>query len=65
VREHVARLPRKQREAVWLRWVEGDGYAAIAAKLGSSEAAARANVYQGMRRLREELFDLWKEEYGG
>jgi len=63
VREHVARLPRKQREAVWLRWVEGDDYSAIAAKLGCSEASARANVYQGMKRLRKELFDLWKKEY--
>lgn len=63
VREHVARLPRKQREAVWLRWVERDDYAVIAEKLGCSEASARANVYQGMKRLRKELFDLWKKEY--
>jgi DNA-directed RNA polymerase specialized sigma24 family protein len=64
VRTHVARLPRKQREAVWLRWVEGQAYPVIAAKLGSSEESARANVYQGMKRLRTELFDLWEKEYG-
>jgi RNA polymerase sigma-70 factor, ECF subfamily len=64
IRAHVARLPRKQREAVWLRWVEGHDYATIAAKLGGSEASARANVYQGLKRLRRELFDLWEEEYG-
>ena len=63
VREHCAKLPRKQREAVWMRWVEGAEYATIAAKLGSSEESARANVYNGMKRLRKELFDLWKKEY--
>lgn len=64
IREHVARLPRKQREAVWLRWVEGDDYPAIAAKLACSQESARANVYHAMKRLRRELFDLWKKEYG-
>lgn len=64
IREHVHRLPRKQRDAVWLRWVEGEDYPVVAAKLGSSEASARANVYQGLKRLRRELFDLWEEEYG-
>ncbi|MBI4512718.1 MAG: RNA polymerase sigma factor [Gemmatimonadetes bacterium] len=64
IRERCARLPRKQREAVWLRWVEGDDYATIAGKLGCSEESARANVYNGMKRLRRELFVVWKEEYG-
>jgi RNA polymerase sigma-70 factor (ECF subfamily) len=63
IREHTAQLPRKQREAVWLRWVEGDDYTVIARKLGCTEESARANVYNGMKRLRKELFDLWKEEY--
>ncbi len=65
VREHCARLPRKQREAVWLRWVEGEDYATIARKLSCSEESARANVYNGMKRLRKELFDLWKKEFAG
>lgn len=64
VREGCARLPRKQREAVWLRWVEAADYATIARKLGCSEESARANVYHGMKRLRKELFDLWKKEWG-
>jgi RNA polymerase sigma-70 factor (ECF subfamily) len=62
VREHVAALPTKQRQAVWMRWFEGRGYDEIAARLGCSEESARGNVYQGMKRLRRELFDLWQEE---
>ena len=62
VRRHVARLPRKQRQAVWLRWVKGVDYAGIAEVLECSEQSARANVYQGMKRLRKELFDLWRQE---
>lgn len=61
VRERLAALPRKQRDAVWLRWIEGAEYDAIAHALGSSRESARANVYQGLKRLRAELFDVWKE----
>jgi RNA polymerase sigma-70 factor (ECF subfamily) len=64
VREKVATLPPKQREAVWLRWVEGRDYEAIAARLDCSRASARANVYNGMKRLRVELLDVWNEENG-
>ncbi|MFQ5890588.1 MAG: RNA polymerase sigma factor [Gemmatimonadota bacterium] len=62
VREHVASLPRKQREAVWLRWVEGRDYETIAREIDSSVESARANVFQGMKRLRAELFELWQRE---
>jgi len=62
VREHVARLPTKQRRAVWMRQVQELAYAEIAGRLGCSEASARANVYQGMKKLRAELFDVWKQE---
>lgn len=64
VRELCARLPRKQREAVWRRWAEGEDYASIARELDTSVQSARANVYHGLTRLRRELFDLWKEELG-
>lgn len=60
VRRRVARLPRRQRDAVWLRWIEGRDYRDVAETMGGSVPAARANVYQGLRRLREELADLWK-----
>ncbi len=62
VRERVALLPPKQREAVWFRWVEGQDYATIAARLDCSQASARANVYNGLKRLRSELFEVWKKE---
>lgn len=62
VRRHLAELPPKQRQAVWMRWVEELPYRDIAARLDCSEESARANVYQGLKRLRRELFDLWNEE---
>lgn len=61
VRAKVAELPRKQREAVWLRWAEGADYETIAGILECSPESARANVYQGLKKLREELFDVWKD----
>lgn len=55
----------QQRDAVWLRWMEGAGYARVAEALDCSRESARANVYQGLKKLREELFDLWEEEFPG
>lgn len=60
VREECARLPRKQREAVWLRLVEGLDYADVARRIDTSIDGARANVYQGSRRLRRTLASLWE-----
>lgn len=62
VRACVARLPQRQREAVWLRWLEGCDYETIAARLGGSADTARANVYQGLKRLRTQLCRKWLEE---
>lgn len=62
VRRRVAGLPRKQREAVWLRWIDGEDYRDVADRMGTSVPAARANVYQGLRRLRAEMTDLWRGE---
>ena len=64
VRDHCARLPRKQREAVWRRWAEGENYESIARELETSVESARSNVYHGLTRLRNELFDVWEEEVG-
>jgi RNA polymerase sigma factor (sigma-70 family) len=61
VRAAIARLPRKQREAVWFRWADGLEYDGVAQKLGCSIESARANVYQGMKRLRRDLSDLLEE----
>lgn len=62
VRARVAALPCKQRDAVWLRWIDGVDYETIARRLDCSQDAARANVYQGLKRLRRELAGLWRSE---
>lgn len=50
---HVAALPPKQRAAVAQRYIADLAYSDIAAILGCSEDAARKNVSEGLRRLRE------------
>lgn len=62
VRERVAALPARQRDAVWLRWIEGKDYETIAERLNSTRDAARANVYQGLKKLRRDLAGVWKDE---
>jgi RNA polymerase sigma factor (sigma-70 family) len=49
----VSSLPPKQRVAVVHRHVLDRSYADVAEALGISEEAARANVYQGVKKLRE------------
>jgi RNA polymerase sigma factor (sigma-70 family) len=46
-------LPPKQQSAVRHRFVEDLGYADIGRLLGCSEAAARRNVHEGIKKLRE------------
>jgi DNA-directed RNA polymerase specialized sigma24 family protein len=53
--EHVRELPPKQRTAVFCRSVLGMSYAELAALLDSSEEAARRNVHEGLRKLRESV----------
>ncbi len=48
----VKQLPHKQRTALLLRKYQGLSYAEISASLGGTEDAARANVYQALKRLR-------------
>ena len=55
--ERVRRLPAKQRTAVYCRSVLGMPYDELAVLLESSEDAARRNVHEGLKRLREELTD--------
>jgi RNA polymerase sigma factor (sigma-70 family) len=50
----VAALPDKQRTAVALRFVADSAYAEIATTMEISEPAARRNVHEGLKRLREE-----------
>lgn len=51
----VAKLPKKQRLAIVGRKYHDLSYAEIGELLGCSEAAARANVHEGLRKLREAL----------
>ncbi len=51
----VDRLPDKQRLALVLRKYHALSYAEIGETLGSSADAARANVYQALKRLRVEF----------
>ena len=49
----VSSLPMKQRLAVVHRHVLDRSYSDVAEAMGISEEAARANVYQGLKTLRE------------
>jgi RNA polymerase sigma factor (sigma-70 family) len=51
----VAQLPTKQRTAVTLRFLIDSSYGEIADVMGTSEEAARRNVYEALKRLRKEL----------
>lgn len=51
----VAELPERQRVAFSLRASSACDYEEIARRMGGSEAAARANVYQAMKTLRKEF----------
>ena len=53
--ERVDALPRKQRLAIVHRFVSDLRYADIGQLIGSSEAAARRSVHEGVKRLRREL----------
>jgi RNA polymerase sigma-70 factor (ECF subfamily) len=53
VEAFVANLPAKQRVALILRKYHEVGYDEIAVNLKCSEAAARANVHEALRKLRE------------
>jgi RNA polymerase sigma factor (sigma-70 family) len=49
----VASLPGKQRTAVGLRYLADLSHAEIGEAMGTSTEAARRNVFEGLRRLRE------------
>lgn len=53
VERYVGGLPAKQRIALILRKYHEAGYDEIATSLGCSEAAARANVHEALRKLRD------------
>ena len=52
IREVIASLPLKQREALRLRYFAGLEFSDIAAVMDCSEQTARANVSQAMRKIK-------------
>jgi RNA polymerase sigma-70 factor (ECF subfamily) len=58
VRQAVMTLPARQRAALMMRKYQELEYAEIAAALDCSEEAARANVYQALRKMRQ----IFKDE---
>jgi RNA polymerase sigma factor (sigma-70 family) len=50
----VGALPDKQRTALALRYLTDAAYDEIAATMGTSQAAARRSVHEGLQRLRKE-----------
>jgi RNA polymerase sigma factor (sigma-70 family) len=57
-------LPERERRAVTLRYLDGQGAAAIARRLGVSEANARRIVCRGLARLRRTLTESPPGELG-
>ena len=55
--DHVRGLPEKQKAAVTLRFRGDLTHREIGAVMGISEAAARRNVFEGLRALRERIDD--------
>ena len=53
MRETFAKLAHRERAIVWLSYVEGASHREIAEVMHTSEDAARRNVFEGLRRLRE------------
>jgi RNA polymerase sigma factor (sigma-70 family) len=52
---HVRSLPGKQRSAIALRYLADLSHREIAEVMGTSEDAARRNVFEGLERLREHV----------
>jgi DNA-directed RNA polymerase specialized sigma24 family protein len=59
--EAVARLPRRQREAVALRFFGDLSEADVAALLGISVGSVKTHLLRAMRALRDDLGDSWRE----
>ncbi len=58
LREALAALPKKRREAVLLRLDAGLSHREIAAAIGSSEGSVRVLVHQALAELKERLGEL-------
>lgn len=61
VKQAVMELPMRQRAALMMRKYQELDYAEIAGALDCSEDAARANVYQALKKLREQFAEVKNE----
>jgi RNA polymerase sigma factor (sigma-70 family) len=61
----VRALPPKQRGAVALRYAADLGYEAIGQALGTSADAARRNVHEGIKKLRQEAGEAGRSRTAG
>jgi RNA polymerase sigma-70 factor (ECF subfamily) len=52
VREAVSKLPRRQREVVWLKIFSGLRHREVAAAMGLTEGAVKAHLHQAVSNLR-------------
>jgi len=57
LRQQIADLPTKQRQALYLRYFGGLEYGEIAITMGCSQESARANVSQAVRKLKAAEYD--------
>jgi RNA polymerase sigma factor (sigma-70 family) len=64
VRRAVADLPRGQRAAILLFYLQGLTYAETAAQLGLRVGTVKAQLHQARRALRRELRTVWEEKGG-
>ncbi len=64
LRAELARLPRRQRAAVVLRFYEGLDYEQIAEILGCTDVTVRSNLSRALARLRLELSDTSEPSKG-
>lgn len=64
VLEAVEGLPHKQRAAFMMRKYQGLSYGTIATVLGGTEVAARANVYQALKKLRAQFVKVTEGSRG-
>jgi RNA polymerase sigma-70 factor (ECF subfamily) len=61
VKRAVMTLPQRQQAALMMRKYQELDYSEIAAALDCSEDAARANVYQALKKLREQFAEVEDE----
>lgn len=58
IREVVAKLPEREREAIYLAYFEGHTYREVATRLDEPEGTVKSRIRSGLRRLRGHLAEV-------